>query len=98
MLPSGNDAAYSLAEYIGYCLVQMTENSKRVNNPIDLTNVQTNVFVNTFLKAMNQKAKKLNLISTWFSNPHGLHNAFNTSSAKDMLKLSKYASRNAFFR
>lgn len=31
MLPSGNDAAYSLAEYIGYILSHMTHDSLRAN-------------------------------------------------------------------
>ena len=40
----------------------------------------------------------LGLLSTWFSNPHGLQNALNTSSAKDMIKLSRYAMKNKMFR
>lgn len=47
---------------------------------------------------MNNKAKKLDLSSTRFSNPHGLSNAFNTSSARDMIILSRFATKNRIFR
>ena len=46
---------------------------------------------------MNQQAYELGLINTRFSNPHGLSNAMNTSSAKDILKLSFKASKHPFF-
>lgn len=38
---------------------------------------------------MNEKAIKLGLFNTRFSNPHGLQNALNTSSAKDITILSQ---------
>ena len=47
---------------------------------------------------MNVKAAELDLTQTRFSNPHGLQNALNISSAKDILTLSVYASQNPFFR
>lgn len=47
---------------------------------------------------MNAKAKKMNLDATWFSNPHGLQNALNTSSAKDVVRLCRCAMNNSFFR
>jgi serine-type D-Ala-D-Ala carboxypeptidase (penicillin-binding protein 5/6) len=47
---------------------------------------------------MNAKADELDLIQTRFSNPHGLQNALNVSSAKDVLALSLYASRSRLFR
>ena len=47
---------------------------------------------------MNDKVRELDLTSTWFSNPHGLQNVLNTSSPKDMLKLSRYAIKNETFR
>jgi len=36
----------------------------------------------------------MELLNTRFSNPHGLQNAMNTSSAKDIIKLSIAASKN----
>jgi D-alanyl-D-alanine carboxypeptidase len=47
---------------------------------------------------MNSKAKKIGLAKTRFSNPHGLQNAFNVSTAKDILVLSKIASGNKKFK
>lgn len=47
---------------------------------------------------MNARAEELELIHTRFSNPHGLQNALNVSSAKDMVILSAYASKNRLFR
>jgi len=38
------------------------------------------------------------LALTRFSNPHGLQNAMNTSTARDILVLSRYASKNQKFR
>ena len=47
---------------------------------------------------MNIKADSLDLIQTRFSNPHGLANAMNMSSARDMVVLSRYAASNPLFR
>lgn len=47
---------------------------------------------------MNKKAEDLSLKDTTFSNPHGLQNAMNTSSPRDILNLSIYASKNQHFR
>lgn len=55
-------------------------------------------FVNKFLKQMNRKAKELKMFKTNFSNPHGLGNVLNVSTAKDMMILSRYAVHNEDFR
>ena len=47
---------------------------------------------------MNEKAKSLDMNNTWFSNPHGLQNALNTSSPKDIIKLSRYCIKNKLFQ
>lgn len=47
---------------------------------------------------MNRKAKELNLSKTVFTNPHGLANVLNVSSAKDILNLSRYCYENKNFR
>jgi D-alanyl-D-alanine carboxypeptidase len=39
----------------------------------------------------------MGLLNTQFSNPHGLSNALNVSSALDLIKLSLDASKNRFF-
>lgn len=47
---------------------------------------------------MNKLAQKIGLMSSTFSNPHGLANAMNISSAKDILKLSIFACKNKQFK
>lgn len=43
---------------------------------------------------MNKKAKELKMLKTTFTNPHGLGNVLNVSTAKDMMILSRYAVQN----
>jgi hypothetical protein len=54
----------------------------------------TSTFVNKFLKEMNRKAKELNMGKTVFTNPHGLANILNVSSARDMLTLCRHCYKN----
>lgn len=65
---------------------------------MDLTEENTANYVSEFIREMNVRADDLELIHTRFSNPHGLQNAMNVSSAKDILLLSVYASKNRLFR
>lgn len=51
-----------------------------------------------FVKRMNQEAVKLNMKSSSFSNPHGLSDKANKSSANDMIKLTQNAIRLPLFR
>ncbi len=44
--------------------------------------------VESFVAAMNQKAKDLGMKNTFFVNPTGLHDSGMTTTAKDLLKLS----------
>ena len=46
---------------------------------------------------MNLKADELDLTQTRFSNPHGLHNAMNLSTARDIMTLSFHATRHPAF-
>ena len=55
MIPSGNDAAVVLAEYVGKKIDPKTKDAEA-----------------TFVKAMNERAKKLGCTGTLFENPHGL--------------------------
>jgi D-alanyl-D-alanine carboxypeptidase len=43
---------------------------------------------------MNRKAKELNMGKTVFTNPHGLANILNVSSARDMLALCRHCYKN----
>ena len=66
MLPSGNDAAWALAEFFGYLVRE--EESK--GPP-----------VKTFVAYMNTTAINMGLSDTTFANPHGLSNINSRSTA-----------------
>jgi len=87
LLPSGNDAAYALAEYFGLLLLELGMPSvSKVTDPIQI-----------FIAEMNKNAKSLGLSDTNYANPHGLQNCFNKSSAYDIAKLSAAAMKSPLF-
>lgn len=67
MVPSGNDAAMVLADYIG------------------------NGDIQVFVDKMNAKAEELGCENTHFANPDGLHDDEHYTTARDLLKITKYA-------
>ncbi len=54
--------------------------------------------VDAFVEQMNAKAKELGMNSTHFVNPHGLHDENHYTTARDMVKLARYAMQNETFR
>ena len=80
MLPSGNDAAYALAEHFGHLL----EDRKQVHI---IPTCPSPLFINTpvkhFLKEMNHQAHKLKMTHSHYDSPHGLMNKSNYSTAED---------------
>ena len=85
MIPSGNDAAWALAEFVGKKLDSKTTDAEQ-----------------TFVAAMNKKAKELGCTGTLFENPHGLD--FDEwagdmhSTAHDVAIMLKAAMENDTFR
>lgn len=85
MIPSGNDAAIALAEYVGKKIDPKTKDAEA-----------------TFVKAMNERAKKLGCTGTVFENPHGLD--FDEwagdmhSTAHDVALMMQEAMKNDTFR
>lgn len=73
MLPSGNDAAMVLAEYVGQTHLggSGTKATKR------------------FVQAMNERATELQMRNTHFVNPHGLDAPDHHSSALDLARLGR---------
>lgn len=54
---------------------------------------------NEFVKLMNEKAKEIGMINTYFCNPHGLdEKCDNISTARDMALLTKYANSIPFYK
>ena len=103
MLPSGNDAAYLIAECGGFLLKYMKDNislslrqiNGRINEELQTYSDQ---FVTAYLKEMNRVARKIEMASSNFDNPHGLSNPNNYSTAQDLAKLCTYSMRNSAFR
>jgi len=87
MLPSGNDAAYTLAENLGAILLE-----KRGEN---IKNEKAKV--QAFLQEMNKLASKVGLTDSFYANPHGLMNYMNKSTAFDACKLYSEAMKNPLF-
>ncbi len=83
MLPSGNDAALSLAIWAGkYCS----------SNPQDAESC-----IKDFVCLMNKHSKQLQLNETKFSNPHGLPNPQSRSTAQDIAKICAICLKSKFF-
>lgn len=77
LLPSGNDAAYALAEYFGLVLLELGLKSQyKMVDPVQV-----------FIFEMNKNAKALGMTESNFASPHGLSNCFNKSSVVDLAKL-----------
>ncbi len=74
LLPSGNDAAYTIAVQIG----RMISGDEATSNTAALE---------TFCGKMNEKAKALGCKSTHFANPDGIHREDHYTTAADMLKI-----------
>ena len=77
MLPSGNDAAYTLAEYCGGVMLQNSKTNKKEKTDK----------VIYFIKQMNFFCKKLGFKSCKFFNPHGLSHHANQASVIEIGKL-----------
>lgn len=74
LIPSGTDADYALAEYVGGGSVEQ------------------------FVQQMNSKAEELGLENTNFTNPTGIDEENNYSSAQDLLKITSAALEYDMFR
>lgn len=84
MLPSGNDAARTIARYI-----TQKESGKELG---------AEASEGYFAKLMNQKAEKAGAKRTHFVNPHGLHDPNHYTTAKDMAIIGLNAMKNDTFR
>jgi D-alanyl-D-alanine carboxypeptidase len=86
MLPSGNDAALVLAENFGrFIAAENCRNSLTTlkdqceQDPYDPESSKS--WMARFIKRMNKEATTLKLVNSSFSNPHGLSDKANKSSA-----------------
>ncbi|CAK70730.1 unnamed protein product (macronuclear) [Paramecium tetraurelia] len=92
MLPSGNDAAISIALHFGSIL--NTQRKQKIASYITCDTIQgfyddTQMSnMNRFVRQMNENAMKLGMRDSQFSNPHGLSSKANKSTASDMCRMS----------
>lgn len=92
MLPSGNDAAFCLAEHFGELLHNSSEDHGFVGSwQFGDSDVRF------FLREMNQNATRLRMFSSCFDSPHGLMNKYNYSSAYDVCLLTSHCMRIPLF-
>lgn len=78
MLPSGNDAAYTLAAAAG----------RAIDGD---ENLSASAAVNVFMAQMNQEARLQGMLNTHFANPDGIHDPDHYSSMGDLAILGKLA-------
>lgn len=90
MLPSGNDAAETLAEGVGIY--------HQINNNLDVDRKKGREW---FIEEMNRQAQSLGMLDTYFFNPTGLDEETKEKSSfstvLDMLALANYALSNLTF-
>ncbi len=79
LVPSGNDAAQSIAVNVGKILA----------NTQDKATAEA-----AFIKAMNQKASELGLTNSNFVNPHGRSNPNHYTTPEDYIKVTQAAFKN----
>lgn len=92
MLPSGNDAATCLAEFVGKKIYLKTEEYRRRNEQnSSQNNCKNKDGLRMFINEMNKTAREMNLRYTQFANPHGLANNFNRSCSNDLSRLTSLA-------
>ena len=85
MLPSGNDAAYTIALNIG----------RRIsNNP----SLNKEVAIKVFVDKMNERAKEIGAKDSNFINSNGSHNNDHYSTSYDIALIAREAFRYDFFR
>lgn len=100
MLPSGNDAAYALAEHFGRVLFPSSPECRRKCEEKCLPphKIKCNKPVRFFLREMNRVAREFGMNDTNYTNPHGLPDMLNLSTAKDQGELSLRALKDSTFR
>ena len=92
MLPSGNDAAYCLAEIFGQYIFQDSADfkerlerfSERIENKVSNP-------IRYFIREMNYMAQSYGMSNTYYANPHGLASKYNRSTAADIGRLCYHA-------
>ena len=93
MLPSGNDSGMTLAENFGRYILQ----AKILKKPALAHNEPIKSSTSLFVKKMNNMCHKMHLKSTCYTNPHGLADKANHSTAYELACVANYAMKNPLF-
>lgn len=86
MLPSGNDAAVALAEFLGPRFIPEND-SPEANRPVA-----------RFVAQMNRTAREIGMKQTRYANPHGLPDNDHLSTAADQVLLAAKVMQDERFR
>lgn len=78
LLPSGNDAAYTIAAHVG----------RKASGDQSLGDIAA---VRAFVNLMNQKAQEIGAVNTHFSDPDGIQDENHYTTANDMLLIAENA-------
>lgn len=84
MLPSGNDAARTIAKYV----TQLD-----IGHQVAMEDATKH-----FAKLMNERAEEIGAKNSHFVNPHGLHDAEHYTTAYDLALIAQTARSNTLFR
>ncbi len=81
MVPSGNDAALTLAKYVDALGITADDPTYDENGDGKMS----------FVELMNRKAAELGCTNTHFVNPHGLYDENHYTTAREMATITQYA-------
>lgn len=83
MLPSGNDAAYAAAVYVG----------RKISG---FERMEIDEAIEVFVELMNRRAKELGAVNTHFVCPDGYHDPQHVTTARDLAKITLAALEQEF--
>lgn len=99
MLPSGNDASLCLAKFFGKIIyIFHKKNTLEAIKDPEWNKRNKRDWANIFVCEMNRQARNMGLINSSYSNPHGLSDSNNKSTAEDVAKLSSHCLSNLFIK
>ena len=97
LLPSGNDAAVSLAEHFGPRVAEKSQAEDEAQDGDDKQSGDVDAYA-SFIAEMNRCAAEIGMHSTHFENPHGLPAEGHQTTARDLAQLAHAAFANPQFR
>ncbi len=101
MLPSGNDAAWALAEAFGVLLILSQHPEEQQRRAKEIIDPETSGMLSpekAFLLEMNRMCSELFLEDSQYANPHGLGNRDNLSTASDQARLAAVVMQHPLLR